>query len=1101
MKKLFTILSIAFATIANAQVTISPSATAICQGQSVTLVANATGYNADTLNMQWLQNGVGFGAANNDTITLAPTVGVWNYTVNVTYGNQFIGTGFVTLTVNANPTANAIGGAFCENSTISLMGGGGVSYSWSGPNGFSSNAQNPSLPATLAANGTYALVATNVSGCSDTATTQVVVNPLPTPSIIVSPNDTVCQGTTVALIATGGNIYVWNTTATTTSITATPSVGNTTFSVQATDGNGCQATANQTIIVRPNPVVNAIGINATCNGLNNGSAVVTAAVGAPFTYLWNTGATTAGIINLSPAVYTATVTNTYGCSATDTATVGQPAVLTAAISGQTNVSCNGGNNGTATVSVTGGTAPYSFGWTGNGAGNNPRTSLTAGTYTVTVTDANNCSDTAVVSITQPLPLTANADSTTVSCNGSNNGTAFVSFINGGVAPYVYVWNNGQTGSSISNLSAGNYTATITDANGCQITAATAVTQPSPVTFTFNQTNVTCNGGNNGSITVTANGGVGNYQYKIGNGLWVTTNIFSNLTAGTYTIMARDANQCTAGPTTIIITQPNAITVTVGAIAQACDSLGQAWATVSGGQGPYTYSWSNGLGTNDSVQTVAGTYNVTVIDANGCQGLGTAVIAAPQPVSITGTSANPTCFGGSNGSINITVTGDAPFTYQWSNGATTEDLTGLGAPSSLTVIVTAANGCLGSASYSLVNPTPLNVSVNNDTTSCFGTATGSLTAMATGGTGSYSFAWSPSGGNASIANGLTAGVYTATVTDANGCTASDQGQVFNAPALQASSVVTNVQCAGSNTGAIDLTVTGGTPIYQYFWTGPNGFTQISGDIWNLAAGNYTVTITDVNSCTTTHTTIVGGSNLPTMYVNLTATNICGSGNTGSITAAISGGTAPYNYLWSNNATSPSIGGLTPGTYGVIITDANGCQAQGSVDVQGSPSMTINLVNQVLCEGNSELLDAGLTGGTWPYQFVWEMPYGQIFTTNNVNPSQEGTYQLTITDGFGCVITGTMFVDLIPCNTTGINDLNTENIKLFPNPIPSGGSVTITLPNTIQDLQIDITNITGQSLYKGKVSGSYHFCTSGLAAGTYFVQIASRDQLITKKLIVQ
>jgi hypothetical protein len=350
--------------------------------------------------------------------------------------------------------------------------------------------------------------------------------------------------------------------------------------------------------------------------------------------------------------------------------------------------------------------------------------------------------------------------------------------------------------------------------------------------------------------------------------------------------------------------------------------------------------------------------------------------------------------------------------------------------------------------------------------------------------------------------LGAGIYTVVVTDANGCTATDQGQVFNAPAIQINAVVTPVQCAGNNNGQIDLTVTGGTGLIQYWWTGPNGFTQISGDIVNLAPGSYTVTTTDVNNCTTTHPAIiVGGSNLTSIYANLTATNICGNGNTGSITSAPSGGNAPYDYLWTNGATSPSIGGLTPGSYGVIITDATGCQTQGSADVQGSPAMTINLVNQVLCEGNSELLDAGLTGGTWPYQFVWETPYGDLFTTNNVNPSQEGTYQLTITDGFNCVITGTMFVDLIPCNT-GIDDLNAETIKLFPNPTNSGQQVTITLPSNINEVTIDVTNSIGQSVFHATTNGgNYSLDTFGLAAGTYQVQIASHDQVIRKRLDVQ
>jgi hypothetical protein len=1112
MKKLFTILGLFVALSASSQTTVNPSNSNTCFGQSVTLVASVMGYDADTLNFNWYL-GTTLQGSINDTINITPsTVGSNTVTVQVTdsvgSGTQPIGTiAFATIFVNSNPIATASnGGPYCQsNGPIQLQASGGINYSWAGPNGFSSNAQNPNRPALTANAGTYTVTVTS-NGCSSTATTNVAVNSLPTASITVSPNDTVCQGTTVALFATGGNSYLWSTNQTGPSITPTPNVGNTTFTVQVTDANGCSATASQLIIVRPNPVVNAIGINATCNGLNNGSAVVTAAVGAPFSYSWNTGATTANILSLSPAVYTATVTNTFGCTASDTATVGQPTLLTASISASTNVSCNGGSNGTATVSVIGGTGSYNYNWTGPGVGLNPRTNLPIGIHTVTVSDANGCSDTATVTITQPLPLTANADSTSTTCFGDNNGTAFVSFINGGVAPYVYVWNNGQTGSSISNLSAGNYTATITDANGCTITAATVVTQPSPVGFTFVQTNVTCNGGSNGSITVTANGGIAPYQYQLNGGNWGTSNTFSGLIAGQHTIMVRDTNQCAAGPTNVIITQPNALTVTVGVIAQACDSLGQAWATVSGGQGPYTYSWSNGLGTNDSIQTVAGAYNVTVIDANNCQAFGIAAIATPQPVNITGIATNPTCFASQNGSINITVTGAAPITYLWSNTATTEDITGLGAPGTYTVIATASNGCQDTTSYSLVNPTPLNISSNNDTTACFGTASGTLTALATGGTGSYSFAWSPSGGTASTVTGLGAGAYTVVVTDANGCTATDLGQVFNAPQLIVSNSVTNSQCAGSNTGTIDITVIGGTGLMQYWWTGPNGFTQISGDIVNLAPGNYNLTVTDANNCTATHSAVVNGPTNPIVAQFVNVQVPCTGQNNGSLTINASGGTPPFTYLWNNGETTAVNNSLTPGNYTVTITDANGCvYGPMGQTLLGNPSMNITIPAELTnyCVGSGIPQGPTISGGTFPYAVQWEDPNGILFATSEqIEPLMSGLYTLTVIDGSQCSQTMYVPVTLVTCTLSGIHDLSSENITIFPNPISSGSNVVITLPNTIHEVNIELKNITGQILFQDKTSDAqYTLNTSGLSSGTYMVQIASRNQLITKKLVVQ
>lgn len=1106
MKKIFAILGL-FATLSvGAQTTIVLNDSTVCSGQSVTAIATATGYGTDTLNFAWLQNGISFGAANNDTITLAPGVGIWNYTVNITYGNQFIGIGFVTLTVNANPTGNASNtGPYCVGGTMSLQATGGTSYDWSGPNGFSFVGQNPTLPATIANAGIYSVDIYNPAGCFTTYTTNVVVNALPTPNITVSPNDTVCQGTLVALFATGGTSYLWNTNATTANITATPPVGNTTFTVQATDANGCQATANQIIVVRPNPVVSAIGINATCNGLNDGSAMVTAALGAPFTYTWNNGATTASIISLSPAVYTATVTNTFGCTASDTATVGQPALLTASITASTNVSCNGGSNGTATVTVTGGTGSYNYSWTGPGVGLNPRTNLPVGIYTVTVSDANGCSDTSIVNITQPLLLTANADSTSTTCFGDNNGTAFVSFINGGVAPYVYVWNNGQTGSSISNLPAGNYTATITDANGCAVTAATAVTQPSPVTFTFNQTNVTCNGGSNGSISVTANGGIAPYQYQLNGGNWGNSNTFSGLTAGNYTVSVKDTNQCVAGPTTVPIYQPNALVVTTGSTPQGCiPATGSAWAQVSGGQGPYSFQWSNSLGTNDSITTVAGTYTVTITDANNCPASGIAVIATPTYpiVGIGGT--DPSCFGLSDGSVTTTVTGISPFTYLWNNGATTDSIAGLSA-NTYSVTVTSTNGCVGTGTFTLINPSYLSLTASANPTLCFGTATGYATALAMGGTGAYSFQWAPSGGTQSQANNLAAGPYSVTVTDANGCTNQASVVVASAPQLIVSSSVNHSQCAGNNTGAIDITVTGGTGLIQYWWTGPNGFTQISGDIVNLAPGNYNLTTTDANGCTTTvpPITVNGATQAITAYFNAVQ-NTCAGQSNGALTINASGGTPPFSYAWSNGVTTAINNNLLSDYYTVIITDAVGC-SYGPIGeyVAEADAMDIIIPTELTyyCAGSGIPQGLDINGGTQPYSIHWIAP-GPIDmgTSDQIEPLVSGIYTAVVIDGSACSQTVSIPITLVTCNT-GVNELSDENVSIFPNPTSSGQQVTITLPSNINEVNIDVINNMGQSVLHAKTSGgNYSLNTSNLAVGIYQIQIASHSQAITKRLAV-
>jgi hypothetical protein len=458
-----------------------------------------------------------------------------------------------------------------------------------------------------------------------------------------------------------------------------------------------------------------------------------------------------------------------------------------------------------------------------------------------------------------------------------------------------------------------------------------------------------------------------------------------------------------------------------------------------------------------------------------------------------------CFAGTNGSIDLTVTGIGPFTYAWSNGVTTQDLTNLGW-GNYTVTVTAANGCDTSLTFSLSQPAPLAAQISATNALCFN-GTGSAAVLATGGTGNYTFLWSPQGGTGSTANNLPTGAYTVTVTDANGCTV-QASTVVTQPSqlLAAISNQTNIACAGNSNGSATVSVVGGTPNYSLLWS--NGAqTQTT---FGLAAGNYTVTVTDANGCTATTTATITTAGSP-LYANMTSNPSCGNSNTGDITTSVSGGQQPYSYQWSNGATSPSISGLAPGNYSVIITDANGCTWSGSQQILGSPGIVISLSNQTLCQNNNELINATFTGGTWPYQFIWTTPSGQTFTTNDVNPVEQGIYQLTIIDAFGCQASGSMFITLINCVTTSVEEtFHTHNVSVFPNPISSGQEITLQLPSTIQEVDIRMIDFVGKTVFQGRANGSTHqISTSGLAAGTYMVQVAAVDgsASVTKKIIIQ
>jgi hypothetical protein len=461
--------------------------------------------------------------------------------------------------------------------------------------------------------------------------------------------------------------------------------------------------------------------------------------------------------------------------------------VSASISSQTNVSCNGGTDGSATVTATGGTSPYTYAWS-NATTTANVTNLAAGTYTVTVSDANNCTATSSLSITEPTTLLSSvAIDSNVSCNGLSNGGLTAS-ANGGTSPYTFAWSNSATTASITGLTAGTYSVTVSDANGCTSTANGTITEPTALAVaSATNTNVTCNGGADGSATVTATGGTSPYTYAWSN--TGTTASITGLTAGTYTATVTDANGCTT-TTTATVTEPTALTATSSNTNVSCNGGADGSATVSatGGTSPYTYAWSNAGTTASITGLTAGTYTATVTDANGCTTTTTATVTEPIALSATASNTNVSCNGGADGSATVTATGGtSPYTYAWSNAGTTASITGLTA-GTYTATVTDANGCTTTTTATVTEPTASSATSSNTNVSCNGGADGSATVTATGGTSPFTYAWSNSATTASI-TGLTAGTYTATVTDANGCTITATATVTEPTVPTSSSTVT------------------------------------------------------------------------------------------------------------------------------------------------------------------------------------------------------------------------------------------------------------------------------------------------------------------------
>ncbi len=483
-------------------------------------------------------------------------------------------------------------------------------------------------------------------------------------------------------------------------------------SIQAANSDFGNSETNQFCLTAGCPTItaNASSTNASCNGVCDGSVTASASGGqAPYTYSWDGGLGGGGTHNnVCAGTYTVTITDDNGCTGTGTVTVTEPAAINVNTS-STNASCNGVCDGSVTVTASGGTAPYTYSWSGGLGGGATHNNVCAGSYTVTITDANGCTATGSATVTEPAALSGSASSTDASCNGSCDGSVSAT-ASGGTAPYTYSWTGGLGGGGThNNVCTGSYTVTITDANGCTATASATVNEPTALSASAASTDATCNGVCDGSVTGTATGGTAPYAYNWSGGLGGGAS-HNNVCAGTYTLTVTDVNGCTA-TANVTVSEPAGMTLTTSGTDATCGNAdGEACVTVSGGNPPYTYLWSPGGATTACASNIAaGSYTVTVTDANGCTDQATVNVSNIGGPSVTGTTTDEIF--GNDGSVDITVTGGtSPYTYLWSpGGATTEDISGL-QTGSYSVTVTDANGC--STSETFFVGTQVGISSNN-----------------------------------------------------------------------------------------------------------------------------------------------------------------------------------------------------------------------------------------------------------------------------------------------------------------------------------------------------------------------------------------------------
>ncbi|WP_338648448.1 gliding motility-associated C-terminal domain-containing protein [Flavobacterium sp. KS-LB2] len=919
------------------------------------------------------------------------------YNVTITDANNCTTTASATVT----EPANALEASATTTAVLCKGGNGMVDLSVSGGTApytylWSNGALSQDLAAVVA--GTYNVTITDANNCTTTASA-TVTEPANALEASATTTAVLCKGGNgmVDLSVSGGTApytYLWSNGALSQDLAA---VVAGTYNVTITDANNCTTTASATVTEPANALeASATTTAVLCKG-GNGMVDLSVSGGtAPYTYLWNNGATSQDLAAVVAGTYNVTITDANNCTTTASATVTEPANALEASATTTAVLCKGGN-GMVDLSVSGGTAPYTYLWS-NGALSQDLAAVVAGTYNVTITDANNCTTTASATVTEPAnALEASATTTAVLCKGGN-GMVDLS-VSGGTAPYTYLWSNGALSQDLAAVVAGTYNVTITDANNCTTTASATVTEPAnALEASATTTAVLCKGGN-GMVDLSVSGGTAPYTYLWSNG--ALSQDLAAVVAGTYNVTITDANNCTTTASATVTEPANALEASATTTAVLCKGgNGMVDLSVSGGTAPYTYLWSNGALSQDLAAVVAGTYNVTITDANNCTTTASATVTEPaNALEASATTTAVLCKGG-NGMVDLSVSGGtAPYTYLWSNGALSQDLAAVVA-GTYNVTITDANNCTTTASATVTEPAnALEASATTTAVLCKG-GNGMVDLSVSGGTAPYTYLWSNGALSQDLA-AVVAGTYNVTITDANNCTTTASATVTEpANALEASATTTAVLCKGGN-GMVDLSVSGGTAPYTYLWS--NGAT--SQDLAAVVAGTYNVTITDANNCTTTASaTVTEPANA--LEASATTTAVLCKGGNGMVDLSVSGGTAPYTYLWNNGATSQDLAAVVAGTYNVTITDANNCTTTASATVT-EPANALEAsatTTAVLCKGGNGMVDLSVSGGTAPYTYLWSN--GAL--SQDLAAVVAGTYNVTITDANNCTTTASATV---------------------------------------------------------------------------------------------
>ena len=952
---------------------------------------------------------------NNGSINLSISGGTGNYTANWNDDNTNInrtnlsdGTYSVTITDENGCTAENsftltmidsdlainlnVTNATCSNDDGSaevIIEGGTAPYSIQLDG-------NPVTEISNLAPGSYLVTVTDANGCSQN--TELIIQG--TESIITvlgSITHPICSANNgeidIEVNGNNGSITIdWDFNGS--NMGSQENLGPGVYEVTVTDENGCTGSTSFTLIAEDsNLSLDVTTVDALCGGTGSANLEITNGT-EPYTTTIS-GNNTNELDALPAGIYEVIVTDVNGCTAASSFTINEIGSDIEITGTTTNPICTN-NSGSISLDITGGTGAVSVLWEDDSTDAN-RVGLIEGTYTVTATDENGCTgSTSFTLSTDESDLDLNLTLTDVSCNGGNDGSATTEII-GGTAPYTLTL-DGTEVTDISNLPAGEYTAKAIDAAGCSVAVSFNIAQAPLLIVEANTQNPSC-GLDNGSIELTLSGGTGEYTVvwddNLSNDL-----IRNNLAAGTYSLSVKDENDCTI-TTQFTLTDENSnlsTELTINNIACNGEANGSVDVNINSGTPPYLFTLNGGI-VLDLNNLSAGDYTLETTDISGCSTTDEFTISEPAAIEIEASATNPNC-NGANGSITLELTGGTPngngdYTIEWNTGNGNNLSAG-----DYSVTITDANGCSATAAFALTSiDSDLDAVILTSPVNCYNAEDGTANITVTGGTEPYSY----------LLNGeaiselpllYAAGEYTLVITDSNGCSSSEKIYSIESPdALAISATINNTTCTSA--GSIDLSITGGIAPYEYLWSN----NETSQDLNGIPAGDYFVTVTDLNGCVITnaepYTVINEGGDSFTFAISTTAVS-CFGGMDGAVTVNVDGGTEPYSYTLNGMNMDNLPTNLVEGDYTLSVQDVNGCSASGETTFSISqPVAAISftgLVQNNSCESELGSIALTVSGGTFPYSFLWS----NNGETQNLSNVAFGTYSVTITDANGCSV---------------------------------------------------------------------------------------------------